>query len=372
MDIKDVTDQVLAAVKPGMGDSEAGTAKRKAMATIEKESLDKTGLRSDVVTLYQGGQYALYTYKKYTDVRLVFAPEFEIAFFGGDPDNFEFPRYDLDVCFFRAYENDKPAQPKHYLNWSSAGSKDGDLVFVAGHPGKTSRLNTVAHLEYLRDVSFPFSLEILHDREAFLQEYSKKGPEQARQAMDELFGYQNSRKAREGGLKGLKNDSLMARKRDAEAVLRERIKADQAAQAAYGSAWDKIAAAHQVSTKIAKRYNFLERGFAFDSVLFQIARNLVRLAQEQEKPNADRLREYRESAIESLQLALSPTPPSIPSSRKPSWLTPWRSGRSRWVTPIRWSPASSVGGPPKRRPRTSSEAPSSPTSRSDAPSPRAA
>ncbi len=117
------------------------------MAEIEKEATDKNGLRNDVVTLYQGGQYHLYTYKKYTDVRLVFAPEFDIAFFGGDPDNFEYPRYDLDVCFFRAYEDGKPAKIDHYLKWSAGGSKDGDLVFVAGHPGRTDRLNTSASLE---------------------------------------------------------------------------------------------------------------------------------------------------------------------------------------------------------------------------------
>jgi len=140
------------------------------MATIEKESQDKTGLRSDVVTLYQGGQYHLYTFKKYTDVRLVFAPEFDIAFFGGDPDNFEYPRYDLDVCFFRAYEDGKPARPAHYLKWSPAGSQAGELVFVAGHPGRTNRLNTLAHLEYLRDVNFPFSLDLFKDREAFLRQ----------------------------------------------------------------------------------------------------------------------------------------------------------------------------------------------------------
>jgi len=311
--IEDVTARVLAAVKPDMGDADAGAAKRKAMSTIEKESLDKTGLRSDVVTLYQGGQYALYTYKKYTDVRLVFAPEFAAAFFGGDPDNFEFPRYNLDVCFFRAYENDQPARPKHYLSWSPAGSKDGDLIFVAGHPGRTSRLNTVAHLEYLRDVSFPFTLDILHERESFLTEYSKKGPEQARQAMDELFGYQNSRKARVGGLKGLRDAALMARKAAAESALRDRIKSDPKAQAAYGAAWEKIAAAHQAAARISKPYNFLERGFAFDSALFQIARTLVRLAQEQEKPNADRLREYRESALESLQLGLFSDAPIYPA-----------------------------------------------------------
>src|SRR6185312_2242726 len=156
--IEDVTDAVNASVKPGMDDAAANVARRGAMAKIEKDSLDKTGLRSDVVTLYQGGKYALYTTKKYTDVRLVFAPEFDIAFFGGDPDNFEYPRYDLDVCFFRAYEDGKPVKPAHYLKWSPAGAREGDLVFVAGHPGRTSRLNTVAHLKYLRDVAFPLTL----------------------------------------------------------------------------------------------------------------------------------------------------------------------------------------------------------------------
>ena len=209
-----MTDRVNAAVKPGMDDAAAAIARRGAMATIEKESHDKTGLRSDVVTLYQGGQYHLYTFKKYTDVRLVFAPEFDIAFFGGDPDNFEYPRYDLDVCFFRAYEDGKPARPEHYLKWSPAGSKEGDLVFVAGHPGRTSRLNTLAHLEYLRDVSFPFTLDLLHDREAFLLEYGKRGPEQARQSKEDLFGYPElAARPATGGLEGLRDPALMARKR---------------------------------------------------------------------------------------------------------------------------------------------------------------
>ncbi|WP_422925916.1 S46 family peptidase [Singulisphaera sp. PoT] len=304
VDIQDVTDKVLAGVVAGSDDAAAGIAKRKAMATIEKESLEKTGLRSDVVTLYQGGKYALYTYKKYTDVRLVFAPEFAIAFFGGDPDNFEYPRYDLDVCFFRAYEDGKPAKPKHHLKWSKGGSKDGELIFVAGHPGRTSRLNTLSHLEYLRDVSFPFTLEVLHDRENFLLEYSRKGAEQERQAKDELFGYQNSRKAREGGLKGLKDAALMGRKADVEKALRDQVAADPKAKAAYGEAWNKIAAAQKVSEKIARRVNFLERGFAFDSELFQIARTLVRLAQERTLPNPDRLREFRESGLDSLKLQL--------------------------------------------------------------------
>jgi hypothetical protein len=314
--IEDVTERVTQAVKEGMDDAAASIARRGRMAEIEKESLGKTGLRSDVVTLYQGGQYALYTYKKYTDVRLVMAPEFDIAFFGGDPDNFEYPRFDLDVCFFRAYENDKPAKIEHFLKWSPAGSKDGELVFVAGHPGRTSRLFTLAHLEYLRDVSFPLTLELLRDREAFLIEYGKRGPEQARQSKEDLFSYQNSRKARVGGFEGLNDKAFMARKAEAEAALRGRVNADPRKKSAYAPAWDKIAAAQKVAKEISLSYNFLERGFAFDSRLFAIARTLVRMAVEKGKPNSDRLREYRESNLESLELDLFSTAPIYPEYEK--------------------------------------------------------
>ncbi|HMB02501.1 MAG TPA: S46 family peptidase, partial [Isosphaeraceae bacterium] len=272
--------------------------------------------RSDVVTLYQGGQFHLYTFKKYTDVRLVFAPEFDIAFFGGDPDNFEYPRYDLDVCFFRAYEGGKPARPKHSLKWSPSGGQDGDLIFVAGHPGRTSRLNTVAHLEYLRDVAFPFTLELLRDREAFLRDYAKRGAEQARQSKEDRFGYQNAIKARAGGLEGLKDEALMARKAEQERALRVRVQADPQKRAAYGAAWDKIAGAQEVAARINKRYNFLERGFAFDSDLFSIARTLVRLAEERGRPNPDRLREYRDSALDSLKLQLFSDAPIYPEYEK--------------------------------------------------------
>ena len=302
--IEDVTDRVNAAIPKGVDDGAASIARRGAMARIEKESLDKTGLRSDVVTLYQGGKYALYTYKKYTDVRLVFAPEFEIAFFGGDPDNFEYPRYDLDVCFFRAYEDGKPAKPKHWLRWSEAGSKEGELTFVAGHPGRTSRLNTLAHLKYLRDKSFPLLLDLLHTREAFLLDYTRGGGEKARQAKEDLFSVQNSRKAREGGLKGLRDKALMDRKAAAETALRGRIAADPAKQSAYGAAWDKIAEAQKVAESIRLNYALHEGGYGLNSHLFGIARTLVRLADEKAKPNSDRLREYRDSALESLELEL--------------------------------------------------------------------
>ena len=225
LEITNVTDRVNHEVTPEMDDARAGELKRKAMAQIEKEATDKNGLRNDVVTLYQGGQYHLYTYKKYTDVRLVFAPEFDIAFFGGDPDNFEYPRYDLDICFFRAYENDRPAKIEHFLKWGSAGTKEGDLVFVSGHPGHTDRLNTLASLEYVRDVEYPVRLGFLKAAEAFLLDYARRSPEAARHSKEELFTIQNSRKARLGGLEGLRDKSFMKRKAQAEADSRSRAQA---------------------------------------------------------------------------------------------------------------------------------------------------
>jgi hypothetical protein len=301
--IEDVTKRVNDAVRPDMSAEDAQKARRAVMNTIEQESLEKTGLRSDVVTLYQGGEYHLYRYKKYTDVRLVFAPEKEIAFFGGDPDNFEFPRYDLDICFFRAYENDKPAKVEHHLAWSKAGAAEDELVFVAGHPGRTSRLNTVAHLEFLRDRQFPSTLNTLRRREVLLKTYSDESLENARRAEDELFGYQNSRKARLGGLAGLQDPSVMEQKQSDEKALRDFVmKTPKLRDTA--KAWDDVARAIAVWDEMYMDHGLVERGAAFNTTLFTIARDLVRLAEETRKPNAERLREYSESGLESLKQQL--------------------------------------------------------------------
>ncbi len=310
LEITNVTDRVNHEVTPEMDDARAGELKRKAMAQIEKEATDKNGLRNDVVTLYQGGQYHLYTYKKYTDVRLVFAPEFDIAFFGGDPDNFEYPRYDLDICFFRAYENDRPAKIEHFLKWGSAGTKEGDLVFVSGHPGHTDRLNTLASLEYVRDVEYPVRLGFLKAAEAFLLDYARRSPEAARHSKEELFTIQNSRKARLGGLEGLRDKSFMKRKAQAEADSRSRAQSAQSRQQGdRAAAWEKIAQAQKVAAQIAKPYFYHERGYAFDCDLFELARHIVRLAEEKTKPNSERLKEYRESALKSLELKLYSSAP---------------------------------------------------------------
>jgi hypothetical protein len=299
MSIEDVTGKVNAAVTPDMTPAQAFAARRAVMAKIEKESTDKTKLRSDVVTLYQGGQYHLYRYKKYTDVRLAFAPEQQIAFFGGDPDNFEYPRYDLDMCIFRVYEDDKPVKPKHYLKWSQTGAKENELVFVPGNPGRTNRLNTMADLEYQRDRMVPFILELLYRWEVAYGVYSGRTAENGRRAKEDFFSVQNSRKAREGGMTGLLDPKLMDRKRDAEKKLREAAAKNPELKDAVG-AWDKIAAVQKEIGKHSRRYNMLE-GRGMSSTLFGIARTLLRAGDELPKPNADRLREFRESNLESLK-----------------------------------------------------------------------
>jgi len=308
MSIEDVTERVNAVVKPDLSPEEAFRARRKVMAEIEKESLDQTGLRSDVVTLYQGGQYHLYRFKRYTDVRLVFAPEQQIAFFGGDPDNFEYPRYDLDFCFFRVYEHDQPAKVPHWLRWSQAGAAEGELVFVSGHPGRTDRLLTVAELEYLRDVQFPYTLQLLHRREVVLGAWGERSEENARRVRDDLFGVQNSRKAREGGLAGLLDPAFIASKQAAEQKLRGAVAADERFKEAR-AAWDRIAAAQGRIQESALRYRLLEGGHGFNSEWFGITRTLLRAGEERAKPDGERLREFRDSNRESLELDLFSTRP---------------------------------------------------------------
>src|SRR6516162_4253454 len=197
---EDVTARVAAAAAKA-GSAQAALAARKAeIARIEKESVDRTGLRSDIVSMYQGAQYWLYRYKKYTDVRLVFAPEQQMAFFGGDPDNFTYPRYDLDMALFRVYENGSPIHSEHFLKWNPRGASENELVFVAGNPGSTDRNDTVAELQTERDVDLPTSLAVLERRLKVLHEYASRGAEQAREANELIFELENSVKAYTGEL----------------------------------------------------------------------------------------------------------------------------------------------------------------------------
>lgn len=309
MSIEDVTDRVSGSVKAGASAAEAADARRAEISAIETESLKATGLRSDVVTLFQGGRYNLYRYKKYTDVRLVFAPEFQAAFFGGDPDNFNYPRFNVDMALVRVYENDKPVKVENYFKWSKSGVKESDLVFVTGHPGSTARLNTVAHLEYLRDTGAPLVLRWLESREAVLKKYMEMGEEQARRSQNELNSVQNSIKVYRGQLAGLRDKSLMDRKLKTEDALRKSVSADQRRQKEYGDAWEAIGQGRKGLTAYERERRLFEAAAAFDTKYFALARNLVRMAAESEKPNADRLAEFTDARRESLELALySPAP----------------------------------------------------------------
>ena len=307
--IEDVTARVTGAVKANATDAEAFAARRAEIAAIEAESLKNTGLRSDVVTLYQGGQYNLYRYKKYTDVRLVFVPEFQAAFFGGDPDNFNFPRFNIDMALVRVYENDQPVHPESYFKWSTTGAKEGSLVFVTGNPGSTSRLDTVAHLEELRDTSIPIIIRLLERREAVLKKYMAMGEEQTRQSQNELNSVQNALKVYRGQLKGLKDAALMSRKMKEEQALRKAVAGNPEWQKTYGGAWDAIAAAHKAYPSYIRERRIFEQAGGFNSILFTFARTLVRMADEAKKPNAERLPEFTDARRASLELALfSPAP----------------------------------------------------------------
>lgn len=304
--IEDMTARVQAAAK-GAPDANAANERRNAeIAKIEKESSDKTGLRSDIINLYNGGEYWLYRFKKYTDVRMVFAPERQIAFFGGDPDNFTYPRYNLDVAFLRIYENDKPLKTEHYLRWSEKGAADGELIFISGNPGNTDRLLTVAQLEYFRNVANPLRLKTLKRRRQALIRYGQRSPEAKRQAESVLFGLENGLKAVSGYQEGLLDPKVMEKKKQEEGELRQRIGQNAELQKSLGGAFDEIAAAYAKLPQLNKRQTFSSiRG----SRIANQALGIIRYVAEVQKPNDERLEEYRETNLESLKFGLlSPAP----------------------------------------------------------------
>ena len=287
---------------------QAQNAQRKAaLAKLEQEATQKSGLKTETVELYQGGEYWLYGYKTYKDVRLVCAPEEQIAFFGGDPDNFTFPRYNLDFAFFRVYENGQPLHPQDFISWSPDGSKEGDLVFVAGHPGRTNRRRTIAQYEYERDLERPLRIRLQEQRVATLRAYAAQGPEAARQASTGLRGLENNLKRERGFLELLSDPAFIADKRAAEQKLRARVAADPKLATGSGGAWDKIAAAEKVQRTRgrARQYHDMTRM----SRLLDIGNGLVRLTAELEKPNEQRFKEYRDANLPSQRFQLlSPAP----------------------------------------------------------------
>jgi Peptidase S46 len=303
---ENVTARIQNAASSNVPAARALEERKKTIAAIEQESNTATGLRSDVVPLYQNSEYWLYRYKKYTDVRLVFAPEQPIAFFGGDPDNFTYPRYDLDVALFRVYENDAAVTSAEYLKWSAAGAADGELVFVSGHPASTDRLSTIAQLEVERDLIAPTSIDVVNRRLAALRKYSSQGAEQARQAAGTIFGLENSLKAQRGEYQGLLDTKLMEKKRKEERDFRARIDANREWKSQYGDAWDAIAAAEKVNRELYKVNRFQQlRG----SSLAALAASLVRYVDEKAKPDAERLNGYHDAQLQGLERQLfSPAP----------------------------------------------------------------
>ena len=304
--IEDVTAKMKAAAPATMSAAAAGHGQRSAMSAIEKDCAISTGLRCDVVMLYSGEVYNLYKYKKYTDVRLVFAPEYDAAFFGGDPDNFTYPRYDLDITFFRVYENDKPVHLDNYLQWSKAGVKEGELIFVSGHPGGTDRLATMAQWQFLKDVDYPSRLATYKQRIANLQKFSAESAENARIAQRDIFGLQNSQKAIIGRCEGLQDMAMLSRMNTAERQ-REKVYMDE--HPGQRNPWEEISSAMKANREIYDPLTYVERMRGFSSHLTTYARTLVRLAEEKPKPNGDRLREYRDSALASLEQQLFSTAP---------------------------------------------------------------
>jgi len=318
MSTEDVTSQVNGAVKPGLNADQASAARGNVIAQIEKESKEKTGLRSDVITLYEGGAYHLYRYKRYDDVRIVFAPEQQMAFYGGDPDNFEYPRFDLDICIFRVYENGQPAKIENFLKWNSYGPSDGELIFVSGSPGKTDRQLTLDDLADTRDRFLPYLLRMFNRREVLEMAYSERSFENARKARDDLFGDQNNRKRYDGYLAGLLDPQIWSLLQGREQKLHAGIASDPKLRSTT-EAYDRIKNAQSEIAKSAALYNYLEmerpkttayrEPRAFVSNLFKYARLLVRAVDERAKPNGERIPEFRDSARESLELELFSTEP---------------------------------------------------------------
>jgi hypothetical protein len=297
LNIQDVTPRVRAAVT-GATNAEQVAQRDAAIASIQEACQESTGNRCQVVPLYNGGMYSLYEYRRFDDLRLVMAPELQAAYFGGDPDNFTYPRFDLDMTFLRVYEDGEPYTPEHWLSWSDAGAVEDEPVFVVGNPGSTGRLLTLAQLEYLRDVDYPARLAGYDQRLEALYAYTDAHPEALRQYQNTIFGTENSKKATTGYLSGLLDETIMARKADFEEDFRSRIQADPELNRRYGSAWDEIADAQLELATFVPSARYYEMS---GSGLLSQAMSVVRVARQAELPEAERLEVYQGEGMERMR-----------------------------------------------------------------------
>ncbi len=304
IDMENVTDKIRAAAK-GKSGKDAITARDNESAKLEQEVSEKLGLKGEIVSLYNGGEYWLYKYKKYDDVRLVFAPERQAAYFGGDYDNFCFPRWDLDITIFRVYENGKPIQSQNYLKWNANPIAENELVFMSGHPGSTDRLLTMAQLVNMKDIIEPLHLKMIENRIDILREYSKLGAEQERRALISIFGLENSKKARYGQLEGLKDPALLMKKQKEEEDFRAKINANPEMKKKYDYVFDEIA-------KLVKQGNSVRKNSMYHSLgsnLAYKALSLLRYSTEINKAENDRLAGYHESDLPGFKFRITSTAP---------------------------------------------------------------
>jgi hypothetical protein len=315
--IEDISARVNAATA-GLADAKANEVRKQTLSRLESEctassSKSRGGaLACESVSLYQGGQYFLYKYKRYDDVRLVFAPEQAIAAFGGDPDNFNFPRWCLDFSLMRVYENGKPARTPDHLRWRVEGPRAGEPVFLAGHPGSTARLLTSEQLKFQRSVSQPAFIARNSELRGRLIEWGKTGDEPQRLVQENLLGLENALKVYRGLQSALLDDALMQQKMKQEGDLRSQVAADAKLAQQTGAAWDDIAKAQARYRQIYDRYAYLEGATGFNTKLFGYARQLVRGAAERSKPNEQRLREYADSNLPKLSAGLLAAVPVYP------------------------------------------------------------
>jgi hypothetical protein len=308
---EDVTSLVQEATG-GKSEAEANEVRKATLSQLEKSCEESSGLACESVNLYRGGQYFLYKYRRYEDVRLAFAPELSIAAFGGDLDNFNFPRWSLDMAMLRVYDNDAPAKIENFLSWRAGGADAGEAVFVAGHPGTTRRLMTVRQLEHRRASLLPQQLILLSEQRGRMLAWSRTGEEPGRIVQQRILNYENAIKIYQNQLRSLMDETQMARKREQEAELRSAVNADPALRKKYGSAWDDIAGAVATYQTMENRYRFIEAGQGFQGSLYDYARTLVRGTAETEKPNAERLREYRDTALPGVEQQLFAEVPIYP------------------------------------------------------------
>ena len=308
-EVRDVTEKVHTAVRPGLAGDAAEQARRTVISKIESEASTETGLKCEVAAFFNGGLYHLYCYKKYTDIRLVFAPEQAIGFFGGDPDNFEYPRYCLDVMFFRAYENDVPAETPNFLKFSANGATDDELVFVSGHPGRTNRFQTVSELKFYRDKLNPYGMEKVYRKEVTMKAYGEMSAEHLRQVQTDIFRWTNYRKVRLGVLTSLQDESLMSRKEAEEKALRDEITRARLLNANEVSPWLQIERALKQWETVMYPYDLLEVGEGFNTPLFSYARSIVRAGQESQKPDEKRLRGYLVADLPGIRASLETQSP---------------------------------------------------------------